>query len=340
LKRWLVGGAIGAALAALVACAVSQTVGGLHGGAAGGPAIHLAFKPVPLNPRDPRQDRSGDFVYAGGFDLTSPDTGLLHGLSDLSITPDGALTAESDEGRLFRARLVLDASGRLTGLTDGTLVPLTGLDGKPLPSKEESDAEGVAVWPNGDVMVSFERHHRIWRYPAAGGPPVALPIPDDPKMVGNDGMEGLALAPSQGPDAYWVGVENGDIFLCRLARGCERKAALPRPPDSYRLAALTETPDGRLLILHASWAAVTGARSKISLVEAPASTQPVVIDGFTLAPPQTTDNFEGIAAVFRPDGALRVYLIVDDNFQASERTLLMAFDRRPTIPTPPGIPGR
>jgi hypothetical protein len=334
LKLWLAGGAVAAALAALVACTVSQNAGGLHGRAAAGPDIRLAAKAVPLNAKDPRQARTGDFAYAGGIDITSPDTGLLHGLSDLSISADGALTSESDEGQLFRARLVLDPSGRLAGLSGGTLVPLTGLDGKPLPNKEESDAEGVAVWPNGDVMVSFERHHRIWRYPAAGGPPVSLPIPGDPAMVGNNGMEGLAVAPSQGPDAYWVGVENGDIFLCRIARSCERKAALPRPADTYRLSALTEAPDGRLVLLHDSWAAWSGAKSRVTLVRNPASDHPVAEDGFSLAPPMTTENFEGVAAVLRPGGTLRVYLIVDDNFQAPERTLLMAFDRLPTPPKP------
>ncbi|MDB5432481.1 MAG: hypothetical protein JWP35_3597 [Caulobacter sp.] len=332
MKRWVVGAlSAGLVLTAVVACAVVQTATGLHGGrTAAGPSITLNAKPVALNDKDPKQDRSGDFLYAGGVDVTSSDTGLLHGLSDLVITADGRLVSESDEGRLFRAQLVLDGAGRLVGLSHGTLTPLTGLDGKPLSSKEESDAEGVAVWPNGDVMVSFERDHRIWRYPAAGGPPVAMPIPVDPKMTGNEGMEGLALAPSQGPDAYWVGVENGDIFLCRVAKACERKASLPRPPDTYRLASMTETPDGQLVILHDSWAALTGARCRVSIIAQPGSDHPAVIDTLVLAPPMTTDNFEGVAAVMRPGGVLRLYLIVDDNFQATERTLLMAFDRPPS----------
>ena len=48
-----------------------------------------------------------------------------------------------------------------------------------------------------------------------------------------------------------------------------------------------------------------------------------------MAPPMTIDNFEGLAAVPRPDGGSRFYLISDDNRAASQRTLLLAFDWRP-----------
>jgi hypothetical protein len=40
----------------------------------------------------------------------------------------------------------------------------------------------------------------------------------------------------------------------------------------------------------------------------------------------TIDNFEGIAAKEMPDGGIRLYIISDNNFSASQRTLLMVFD--------------
>jgi hypothetical protein len=40
----------------------------------------------------------------------------------------------------------------------------------------------------------------------------------------------------------------------------------------------------------------------------------------------TIDNFEGIAAKELPDGRVRLYVISDDNFSSSQRTLLMLFD--------------
>jgi hypothetical protein len=336
LKRWLIGGVISVALIAAVACAVNRVSEDAQPGrGAVAEPIHVKAAPVPLNRANPAQDHIGDFFYAGGLNLTSRDTDRLHGLSDLVVHSDGRLISEGDEGELFTARLVLDAKGRLTGLTQTTLRRLTGLDGKPLTGKSESDAEGVAQWPNGDLMVSFERRHRIWRYPAAGGPPIALPIPTDPTMIDNNGMEGLAVAPSQGPDAYWVGVEWGQIHLCHIGHGCRPVAASAFRPSSFRLSALTETPDGKLLLLYQSFAAFSGAHLKIMLVDAPASNHPTVLDGFSMDPPYTVDNFEGIAAVPGPNGALRIYVIVDDNFQPSERTLLLAFDRvPPKLPKP------
>jgi hypothetical protein len=40
----------------------------------------------------------------------------------------------------------------------------------------------------------------------------------------------------------------------------------------------------------------------------------------------TIDNFEGIAAKQMPDGRVRLYIVSDDNFSDSQRTLLMVFD--------------
>jgi hypothetical protein len=54
-----------------------------------------------------------------------------------------------------------------------------------------------------------------------------------------------------------------------------------------------------------------------------------VEDQLELARPYTIDNFEGVAAAPSPSGGLRFYLISDDNFSKSQRTLLVAFDWRP-----------
>jgi hypothetical protein len=48
-----------------------------------------------------------------------------------------------------------------------------------------------------------------------------------------------------------------------------------------------------------------------------------------LDPPFTVDNFEGVAAVPRPGGVTRFYLLSDDNASVQQRTLLVAFDWRP-----------
>ena len=310
------------AVLALCACAPAGHTQGRTG------AITVKAQTLPMDPTHPSADRIGDFRYAGGLWLTSPDTSLLGGLSDLKVDARGDLTSETDEGSLLRAHIVLDAQGRLLGLDHASIVALTGPDGGPLDGKTEADAEGVAVWPNADLMVSFERNHRIWIYPSKGGPPRAAPMPLVP-MPNNEGMEGLTLATSQGPDAYWVGIEGGSIWLCRLAAACEQWRGLPAPPLGYRLTALSETGTGDLVILHHSYNPFSGqSRVRATLVKIPKgpAASGAVEARLEIGPPLTVDNLEGVAVVRSPQGGLRLYLISDDNFSARQRTLLLAFD--------------
>ena len=293
-----------------------------------GDAIAIDAQSVPMNSLRPSDDIDGAFRYAGGLWLRTRDSNRFGGLSDLKIDPQGDLTAETDEGALLRAHIVLDGQGRLQRLDHATLAALTGATGAPLNGKAESDAEGVAVWPNGDLMVSFERHHRIWLYPFKGGPPQNLPMPHV-HMPNNEGMEGLTLATSQCPDAYWVGIEAGSIWLCRLTTECRQWTGLPSPPLGFRLTGLSETPAGDLVVLHHSFNPFNNRSQVLATIVAIPSGPRVLAHAkaqLDLEPPLTVDNFEGVAAVRSPGGGLRLYLISDDNFSDKQRTLLLAFD--------------
>jgi len=321
----------GAALAlALVLAACAPAPAALHNGPArpvpADGSIRIVATPLPLNPKNPAQDRIGDFVFAGAVQLTSPDTTLLGGLSDLKVAADGSLVAETDEGALLRAQIVLDDKGRLIGLDHARISLLKGLNGQPLPGKAEADAEGVAAWPNGDLMISFERDDRIWVYPADGGAPRPAPKPPVP-IPPNMGMEGLALAPREGADAYWVGLEGGSLWLCHLATKCGRAPGQFPPPSSYRLPALFEMANGDLVVEHHHWDPIGGTHLVISVIDNPAThAKPAVKASLKLDQGMTVDNIEGVAVAPRPGGVQRFYLISDDNFASNQRTLLMAFD--------------
>lgn len=298
-----------------------------------GPAVRVISEPVPEFASDNATtvtiwvfaDGGGNgFRYAGGVALTSPDTSRLHGLSDLEVLPNDRLILVGDQGDLVKGRIVLDKTGRLIGVADVTLAPLNGLDGTPLGGKEDSDAEGLARWPNGDLTVSFERRHRIWLYPANGGPPRPLPMPSA-AFPENDGMEALALDPSSGPDAYVVGREDTrEVWTCRLSGGCT-----PRPgvalagPGS--LVAARALPGGRWAWLLRDYSPLAGSTIWIVVTDRTGRT----IDTHELKHPTTVDNFEGLAVLPRPNGTVRFYLISDDNFSSSQRTLLLAFDWTP-----------
>ena len=313
-----------------------------------GPEIALVATPVPLSAANPAPPSLaggavGRFVYAGGVAITSPDTARLHGLSDLRIGADGALVAVSDAGDLFEARLKLDEAGRLVGLTDGKLSPLKGLDGQPLQGKAQGDAEGLAVLATGDRLVSFERDHRIWLYPRLAdgtfGPPRAVNKPAT-TFPENEGMEALTAYPAAGPDAYLVGGEEGEVWLCRLSVPCVGVAPQSPPDFTWGLSGFAAFEGQAVASLFRAYDPVRGWRAQVRFVvdpRAPAARQAVAAS-LTLDGAVTRDNFEGIALTRTPAGATRVYLLSDDNDALQERTLLMAFDWTAPPPPPPAPP--
>jgi hypothetical protein len=313
-----------------------------------GPEISLVTTPVPLSAVNPPpanlvSGAVGRFVYAGGVAISSPDTQRLHGLSDLKFGPDGGVVAVSDDGDLFEARLKLDETGRLVGLVDGKLQALKGPDGQPLQGKEKGDAEGLAFLSNGDRLVSFERDHRIWLYPRQADGTYGLPravnkpattFPD------NEGMEALTAYPIAGPDAYLVGGEEGEVWLCKLSAPCVGLAPQSPPDFTWGLTSFAAFEGQSVAALYRAFDPIRGWRGQVRFVidpRAPAAKQ-FLAATLTLDGAVSRDNFEGIALSKSPSGATRIYILSDDNDAPQERTLLMAFDWTAPPPAPPAPP--
>lgn len=307
-----------------------------------GPEITVVATPIPMDTADPAKVAAeGGFSYAGGLVLTSPDTTRLHGLSDLRIGAGEVLTAISDNGDVFEARIQLDAAGRLAGLTDGKLFPLPGPDGLPLQGKHNADAEGLTVMPNGDRLVSFEGDHRIWLYPAQadGGWRTPRPAPKPATILpDNEGLEALSAYPAAGPDAYLVGGEEGEVWLCRLSADCKSLPPQSGPDFTWGLTAFAPFQGTAVATLHRGFDPIRGWRAIVRFISDPTlpparqrTAASLHVDG---AMPR--DNFEGLALSTSPSGAIRVYLISDDGaVSAKQRTLLLAFDWTPPPPPPP-----
>lgn len=313
---------LAAGLLALAACAPIHASPPTTPVAAGA-RITVSATPVPLNAQDLGQNQLGDFHYVGGLVLTSPDTARLHGLSDMEISADGKLIAISDEGDLLSARLISDANGRPTGLADATLTVLTGPDGKPLQGKLEADAEGMALLPNGDLLVSFERNNRILLYPAKGGAPRIVPSPGA-NFPENGGMEALTATPAAGPGVYvTAGEDSGETWTCKLSGDCVQGPTIAKPAE-FGVVAARPLPGGRMAWLLRAWDPVRGSRNTLVIHDAGGE-----IARMEMARPLTVDNYEGLAAIPAKDGSVRFYLLSDDNFQSSQRTLLLAFDWKP-----------
>jgi hypothetical protein len=276
---------------------------------------------VPLNPKDPTIEALGDFRYAGGLWLTSRQTDQLHELSDIVISGEDRLTAVGDGGVLLEARLVLDGKGRLVGVADGTLTRLRGQDGRPL-ANADADAEGLTQLPDGNRLVSFEKHPRIWLYPRGGGPP--RPVPSPPaSFAWNAGMEALSADPEAGADAYVVGAEeSGETWTCRVTAPCVKGATVNKGHE-FGLVSLDRLSSVMTAYLLRAYDPVRRNRITLEVLQ-----HTKLVARLELAPPMTVDNFEGLASVPRAGGR-RFYLVSDDNNRTTQRTLLLAFDWQP-----------
>lgn len=281
----------------------------------------------------PLQSAAG-LRLAGGLELSAPKTARFGGFSGLEVWPDGRFVAISDAGSWAAGRLLLDAQGRLRGVQDLRLAPMRGLDGNPLRRKVGADAEGLTALPDGRLAVSFEQQHRIWIYDAPGA--AARPGPHLPhiaRLARNEGLEALAASglgllagaerrPGGGGAWFWrtEGAGTGSVV-----QG-PRDASLSPAFSLVGLDALPDRFGGDMVALERFYAPFVGGRARLRRVSAAGLAAdrfegPIVAE---LSGPQV-DNFEGIAAVETAEGA-RLYLISDDNFRHSQRTLLIALD--------------
>ena len=288
--------------------------------------VEMKLRAVPLDPRDPIRTRLGRFQYAGGLQLEALNTDLLHGLSDLRVGMDRHVVAVGDEGVLLEATLDLDPSGRLRGLSDVQLSPLLDTNGRALLNKQRADAEGLAVLPDGDRLISFERNHRIWLYPAKGGPPKREVPKPNARLGSNQGLEAITTYPAAGDDAYLVGAESGHLWTCHLAGRCQPLPSRALPGPGFGLSGMASYGATGVALLYRAYDLARGARVVLRLFDRPLIAGGAPVDELVLDRPLVADNFEGVAIVGDSDQMFRIYLLSDDNASAQQHTYLLAFD--------------
>jgi len=284
--------------------------------------------------------RVGPLEYRGGVTLASGDR-RFGGLSAIVVSRDGRLlTAVTDEGNWITARLAYDGRGWLASVDRTQVGPLRDVTGRALQGKVEQDAEALTELPDGSFVVAFERRHRLLRYPVTHQPLRGVPTPLDPPpgLAGappNEGVEALTtlsngrlfaltenLAVEGGVRGWTGGASGWKPFAFRVS-------GLPRPSGSACL------PSGDVVVLVRGYSPATGVVVRLELLRTADLEHGGTVAGYLLAvlkAPLTVDNFEGIAAREGTDGEVLLYLVSDDNFSRSQRTLLMMFALR----LPPG----
>jgi hypothetical protein len=296
--------------------------------------VTVTATPVPLNPGDAKQTTVDSLEYVAGFALDSaaPEWG---GYSGMVLAGDGlSLLAVSDVGHWLKLELKHDDSGALTGVDAARLEPLLDEAGRPIEGKEWSDAEEISE-VDGQIFVSFERRHRIWRYASAAG------IPDGPAHMVSVADAVKSLPENSGLEAMTV-AKNGQLVLiaeggANARRGSRvwfgkdsawTETAVERS-DGFEPTSLAQSADGDLFLLERRYTETDGPAARVSLLGAAPGDRGLA--GFTLGVlrrPLTVDNFEAIAVRPAADGGVYVYLLSDDNQSDQQRTLLLQFRTR------------
>ncbi len=302
-----------------------------------GEPLSVETAPERLNPEAPDLERLGALAWRGGLRLTSNHL-EFGGLSGLLILEEGRkLLAVTDRGSWITAKLIYDSQGWLASLEDARIGPLLDLHGTPVASTSgASDAEALALLPNGDVLVSFERKHRVLRYAlidgAPSGVPTAFATPRGHPEGSNEGLEGLAELPNgvlgvsegltgQGPF--------GKTSIGFLWTGEAWAETAFRPRDDLAPVGAAPLPDNSgVLLLERHWSRIGGIRVRLSRVPMGSVTPGGMSEAVELAffrPPIVADNYEGVAARRTQDGETLIYIVSDDNFNILQRNLLVMF---------------
>ncbi len=283
---------------------------------------------VALDPANPDRTEIGRLTYLGGLDI--PRMGQnIGGLSGLRWDAEsGRLLAITDDARWVWLTLE-EQDERLIDLRSIESGPLLGLEGEALTGKEMGDSESLTRSADGGWLIGFERTHRVWRYPELGGIPIATEIEPESllgELGDNQGLEAMTSFAGQ-----WIGcVEartGAERSTCaRLsAEGRSETFAAGTLPSIARLGAVPTdadtASDGTTYMLYRDYGPTKGNSIVVGTIR-PDRTEGSEL--LVLAPPLTTDNFEGLAV--REEGEKTfLYIASDDNFSGRQRTLLMKF---------------
>lgn len=326
--------------------------------------IGLTAKPVPLQALNASRRQVGELNFVGGFQLSSPDK-RFGGLSGIDVLDDGNLLAISDQGdfvwidlggdgltpKAARISTMHDAKGELLqGKTDGDAEGLAVNGGTALVSYERNHR--VLAFDLGECGAAARGAPIVF---GAYGEPLPQAFSDAKADVdANQGPEPLAVT----RDWYlFTGIETkvgGESLLSARPIEARPEFGLRVGGDAPEFVGLDVLETGRkgrdvrAFSLHRSFSPLAG--NAITIVETyfarelDQASPPARIAGeidersrYRFKPQLASklaelnilfniDNFEGIAAKELPDGRVRLYVMSDDNFSPSQRTLLFVFD--------------
>ena len=289
-------------------------------------SVALESTPKPFNSEGGALDGVGALAFRGALALSASDS-RFGGFSGLTVSRDGkGLIAVTDE------------RGWLAGLEDGRMGALAGPGDGRSRAKENWDAESLARLPDGALLVSFERDHRIWRYPNSGFPltqtPKAWPVPAAfAALEENGGIEALTeIGDGRMLAIAEAGEQDADRVPAYLWTGETWDALTYGLRQDYRPCGATLLPNGDLIVLERRFSVLSGVAIRLRQVAVGDIVPGSRLEGRLLGElraPLLVDNFEGVDARVGPGGETLIYLLSDDNFNVLQRNLLLMFALNP-----------
>ncbi len=253
------------------------------------------------------------------------DTESVHGVSGLEVADDGArFTAVTDRGWWLEGRFERRGEA-MTAVEIETIEPIIGQDGFPVAARrvgDWSDAEGLAIAPDGTVWVSFERWAHVWRFDRVFG--TANWIKDHPTFYDhaeNWQLEAAAIAPDgtvyvfsekplpEGFPIYRLGEDNLWVI----------DGYLPEQ-DVFAIVGADFAPDGSLYLLERKLVVGLWWQNRIRRVQLDGTEDRILWTGER----GEYGNLEGIA-VWEDEKGLRLTLVSDNNGSAKELTQFVEF---------------
>lgn len=281
------------------------------------------LRPVQINvqPVDVRADLLDGLEPAGAWHLTSSNP-WFGGFSGLMIEGD-KLVAVSDKAQLLRANYELD--GDLLRITAATLWHLRDAEDRLLDYRS-GDAESLARQGD-ELLISFERKHRIDRLTPDGRLLPFITGDDLGELSDNGGVEALVVLPDDAILAIGESPIEGaaPIWLIRDGKIAVR-TALPYLSDHLVTGAALDQAE-RLILSMRHYSVQDGVSIRIVRYQLDAGI-PIPESGTVIAAFENAsgiDNMEGIATDVDEAGNEVLWLISDDNFNKAQRTLLMRF---------------
>ncbi|MCF6305201.1 MAG: esterase-like activity of phytase family protein [Rhodobacteraceae bacterium] len=277
-------------------------------------ALILLASPVIAQPvfmRDSVQtlrDNDDDFGGFSGIHV------FENGIDFLMITDRGKL----QNGRFQRR------NGSITAIEFAPLIPILDTKGQPLDSFN-TDAEGLAIAPDGSLLISFESNNRVMRHASQTSPAEFLPKhPDFNQLQTNSGLEALAV--DANGTVYAMPERSGDLDrafpVYRFQNNrWDTDLQVPRRPPFLMVGA--DILDGKLYILERHLAGLAGFSTRIRRFTIGDS----LFDEQVLFTSRSGqfDNLEGISVWQDPMGQIRATVVSDDNFNFFQRSQIVEF---------------